>query len=716
MMIDLIFKIIRALSAVSIILIALNSSLSSASDYGVKGLIDTPSARMNKDGSLSTGTSWESRTKSFNLTYQITPWLEGTFRYTGFNDFFFWDRNFEVKTRLIEETERFPQIALGIRDIAGTGVFGSEYLVASKRFGNYDISLGMGWGRLAGEGDIKNPLTVFSDRFNNRKNFSGLGGEFSFDTFFTGQEVGIFGGLIYENPRIPLTFILEYNPDQYYREQRRGAPEPKSPISAALKWDFNPNMSVTISRQHQEDWGINFTASLDTKRLPKRPPEPEFISSLSLKPNELPSVINPNRWYDMLLYDVERSKILLLEASIDEESRSATLVMGNLGYVIWSDALATMINLADIHLPNIVDTLNIVIEEDGHRLQTISVTRSSISFDNSRDAIQNEIQIAPVKKQAFVQHRTNFYQRKIFYDYSLAVRTQLFDPDDPLRYQLYGKIGMRMSLPNNWLIRGVYSQNIYQNFDESRRKSNSKIQHVRTDIVEYLTEGESGLDSFFIEKKGNIASDIYYRAYGGLLEYMYSGLGFELLYHPFQSRLSYGFSSNLVKQRDYDKSFKHLSYSTTTAFASVYWASPFYNLDFAIHAGKYLAKDVGTTLEVRRTFNNGWMVGLWATKTDVSAADFGEGSFDKGMFFRVPVNNFLDKGSSRSSLSTHLRPIQRDGGQRLEDFSGNIWWDIRNASYDAFMKTKNKKFFAGFSTKKKTSTKQNVLKKYYNEK
>ena len=68
-----------------------------ASDYGVVGLVDTPTARMRDDGTLTTSTSWQPRGKSFHITYQITPWLEGTFKYTGFNYYFEWDRNFEMK-------------------------------------------------------------------------------------------------------------------------------------------------------------------------------------------------------------------------------------------------------------------------------------------------------------------------------------------------------------------------------------------------------------------------------------------------------------------------------------------------------------------------------------------------------------------------------------------------------------------------------------------
>ena len=59
-----------------------------ASDFGVTGLIDIPTARMSADGTLTTTAAIQSRTNSYAITYQATPWLEGTFRYTGYNDFF----------------------------------------------------------------------------------------------------------------------------------------------------------------------------------------------------------------------------------------------------------------------------------------------------------------------------------------------------------------------------------------------------------------------------------------------------------------------------------------------------------------------------------------------------------------------------------------------------------------------------------------------------
>ena len=58
---------------------------SMASDFGTTGLIDIPTARMSSDGTLTTTAAIQSRTKAYSITYQATPWLEGTFRYTGFN-------------------------------------------------------------------------------------------------------------------------------------------------------------------------------------------------------------------------------------------------------------------------------------------------------------------------------------------------------------------------------------------------------------------------------------------------------------------------------------------------------------------------------------------------------------------------------------------------------------------------------------------------------
>lgn len=674
-----------SLVRICVFIVSSISSLSLASDYGTTGLIDLPSARMEDDATIKIGAAFDERHRSYMLTYQATPWLEATFRYTGFEQFFFWDRNYEVKFRLLEETADLPQLALGLRDIVGTGVFGSEYFVASKRFGALDATLGVGWGRLADEGVFSNPLTNLSDRFAQREIDAELGGELATGSFFSGPNMGIFGGLEYDFERWPVTLVAEYNPDQYLINQVNGELPPASPWSFGAKWEWVPGVVISLSHQHGEELGLSISAATNTSSTPSRYRQQGFISATDMQSSDLPPQIRQSNWYDKLLFDMERSGLFLVSARLHPESNSAELIIGNNSYALWADALAHATALADLHLPATVRSIYFVIEDGGHRPLTVRVARPSTSYSQDPADLANRQLILPGRNIDTPMGATDFVTGKINFTLELANRVQLFDPDDPLRYQFYIDVGANYALSNYTSIEAHYSLDIDNNFDESRRiESDSLIEPVRTNIVKYLVEGASGLDSLFVQTRNSLSSDIHYRLFGGVLEEMYSGVGGEVLYQPFESRLAFGLSVNHVKQRDFDKSFKHLDYETTTGFVSAYWATPFYNFDLALHTGRYLAKDFGSTFEARRTFPNGWQIGVWATFTDVSAEQFGEGSFDKGFFFRVPINGFAGR-NSRASYATRVRPIQRDGGQRLENHSGNLWWDLRDARHDVFL-------------------------------
>ena len=101
----------------------------------------------------------------------------------------------------------------------------------------------------------------------------------------------------------------------------------------------------------------------------------------------------------------------------------------------------------------------------------------------------------------------------------------------------------------------------------------------------------------------------------------------------------------------------------------------------AVHAGRYLAQDVGVTFEARRTFDSGFSIGAFLTRTNTSALEYGQGGFDKGLSFRFPFNAFL-AGNTRRSYATIIRSLERDGGRRLENFGSTLWWDIRSYQHN----------------------------------
>ena len=654
------------------------------SDYGTTGLIDVPTARFTGDGVMSASGSVDGRHKQVSITYQIAPWIQGTFRYTGYDDYFYHDRNYEVKVRLSEEDQLIPEVALGVRDIVGTGNFGSEYVVASKRVGGTDVTLGLGWGRLAGKGQFTNPLLRVSDRFETREEFSGEGGEIATGQFFSGRSVGLFGGVSKSFETFPFTMALEYNPDQYNKDFVNGVPRPISPWSVGLTWHFFDELDLRLSLQHGTEIGVGFTSYLDSKKEAPRREQNAFISSYYLSQEQLPKGFNKRSWYDRLLLDVERSGLILVEGSLSEDQKQAKLVVGNASYALWSDAVGRLTALADLHLPATVKVIHFVAEDAGHRSITVVVPRPSSAYSDDSGAHLRSIRLQPGQTLDTPQHRTDFVTGKINNTVNLRSRFQLFDPDDPARYQVYADLSSEYSLSSHWAIRSTFSINIDQNFDESNRKdSGSVLPRVRSDVVRYLDEGASGLDKLIIEGRNTYGSSLHYRGFAGVMEEMFSGAGGEVLYWPSKSRVAVGASVAYAKQRGYDRRLDHLDYDVITGHVSAYWASPFYNYDVAVHAGQYLAKDVGATLEVRRTFRNGWQVGAWATMTDVSSEDFGEGSFDKGFYFQLPLDSIFG-GNTRSKFGMRMRPIQRDGGQRLESYSGNIFFDLREARYDAF--------------------------------
>jgi hypothetical protein len=211
---------------------------------------------------------------------------------------------------------------------------------------------------------------------------------------------------------------------------------------------------------------------------------------------------------------------------------------------------------------------------------------------------------------------------------------------------------------------GSVGINIYNNFDKLALPSNSALPHVRSDIEEYLKEGKQWVDALHADYITKFAPEVYGRMSGGIFELMYGGIDGEVLYRPTGKRWALGLDLNHVWQRDFDGRFGFRDYDVTTGHLSYYHRLPFYEILATISAGRYLAKDKGATFELSRTFDNGVIFGVFATRTDVSSKEFGEGSFDKGFFMSMPLDLFFAT-PTRQQAGFLFRPLTRDGGQRV---------------------------------------------------
>jgi hypothetical protein len=233
--------------------------------FGEVGILDMPSAHMAPDGAISFTAAGMGRSQRYNLTIQRKEWSEGTFRYARISsDPQDWDRSAGAKVRVVSESDTWPDVSIGIRNLIGTGQYDAEYLVASKHFGPLDLTAGLGWGRLSSGDPIANPLgLVFASYKTRPGNSGGIGGTLRFAEYFHGR-AGVFGGAIWDTPIENLQFLVEYSSDHYVYEAAKLRPfKVRSPINVGLYYRPAQALSLSAGWMYGTTYGVTLTVTGD---------------------------------------------------------------------------------------------------------------------------------------------------------------------------------------------------------------------------------------------------------------------------------------------------------------------------------------------------------------------------------------------------------------------------------------------------------------------
>ena len=237
-------------------------------------------------------------------------------------------------------------------------------------------------------------------------------------------------------------------------------------------------------------------------------------------------------------------------------------------------------------------------------------------------------------------------------------------PDGFILFQVYAQEQARLWLRDDTWVDGSLRLRLIDNYNKFKQTGSSNLPRVRTFLREYLTTSAVTIPNLQVTHVGKLTENQYYSVYGGYLEEMFGGVGGEWLYMPFASRLAFGIDANLVKQRDFRQNFSFRDYRVATGHATAYWDTGWNDILATVSVGRYLAGDSGATVQVARTFQNGVTMGAFATKTNISAEQFGEGSFDKGIFLNIPFDAMLARSTGTVGNWT-WKPLTRDGGAIL---------------------------------------------------
>lgn len=667
-------------------------------DNGTVGLLQMPTARMNRAGSLSFTASRVAPYTRYGFSIQPEDWLQLSFRYTAISNVRYGpvalsgnqtykDKAVDTKLRLWRESRWRPSLSVGLRDIGGTGLFSGEYVVASKRWYDLDFSLGLGWGYVGARGNLPNPLGWADQRFNTRPTPNAGAGQFNTNQYFRGR-TALFGGVVWRTPWAPLRVKLEYDGNNYRHEPFGNHVQVRSPFNLGLVFRASSilDLSLGIERGNTAMLALTLHTDLAGTRGPEKvlDPPPETEAPAPPKPPARAdwAAISERLHHDAGI-DVSRISRRGDEVIVTGQQRMFFYPPKGVGRAarILDHALTPDIQWLTVRATNhglpVVDT-------SVHRPRF----RKLLDGDIDETAMRRSVELDPPLQR---DDATTLYRRqprRYHGGFGIGYQQILGGPNAFILYQLDATYDAEYRLARHWWASTHVSANLLNNYSGFTYDAPSNLPRVRTHAREYVTTSRLNLTDLQLNGAWRLGPDWYGMVYGGLLESMYGGAGGEVLYRPFGARWAVGADANWVRQRGFSQHLGWHDYHIATGHVTAYVDTGIEHVLAKVSFGRYLAGDWGSTIDLSRVFGNGVHMGVYATFTNVSRKQFGEGGFDKGIYVTIPFDLLLPHSSPDTSRFL-WEPLTRDGGAPLHR---------RYSLYDLTSNRDSRLFYENFDT------------------
>ena len=620
-----------------LILFLTSSGYAQFDNYGNFGYINIPSAYNLEEGYYSFHISRNKPERRYVLSASPFNWMDasifyvditrkaygGPFRQT------YKDKGFNIKISPFSFLGH--KVGIGLNDLAGTGLFSSEYVVLSNNFSNFEYSIGIGWGVFSNGAQISNPLTKISKSFELRpSSIKDRGGNFNLDKYFSGR-ASFFYGINYKLSN-NINLLLELDPTDV-NNQRIPYSRPTTKYSFGIN-HTHKNFNFKYSLQRGKNLGVQISYAYDA------------LNFNSYRNKNLNKKVESFAALQKILADSEiglksvskNNKALITsvrQISYPDHRLSDSYVTDNSG------ELARLNNLNEIVVKQFY--------------QGMEVANTTYNADYGYTVENNKIETS----EQIYEVRDNFpyISSKIYPSIRnfIAGREQLY----------FGGIFLEndtvVVLKENILLISNLKLSLWDNFSGlTYPPVDTYPEQVRSDNKDYFKKfnkqislGRFEINYFLSPKKHH-----YLRFSSGIYEEMFGGLGFDYVYSPERSIFSWGLESYYVRKRDYNMRFKFKEYSNNLSRISAQIKEPLTKIRLKISYGEYLAGDIGYTVELKKIFRNGVEYGAFFSRTDVPKTLYGEGSFDKGIKIRIPIQSFFNRNKTLSKYE--WRPLTKD--------------------------------------------------------
>ena len=677
----------------------LSSTISSAYAQAINQthIITAPSAQHNKDGQLEFSLEADQWGEHAQLDYQVTPWLNLGVKYSHFDVLDFAtdaatatnttnsiaSYAYHANAQIFRQTDVLPAIAIGIEDFTGQANIQSHYISASKNIDNWRVDLGVA------SGQDPNSLD------------------------------GVFAGVQYTLDDYPVVLRAQYiNDAPEYDDSHvlSSLPSVSAPASrhnqwaVQASWQFTPGIALSLTHGADNSVGLGITVALDTTRPPARyVPQPD-LSNVA-KPNK-PAVNKVvAQWQDDLRDALQHIDISV--HGIVQDGPRLQIVLSQTAYPYWPDAINQAHQaLLDV-LPDGIFNIDYVIKLAGHPVYRVS-----------RDVIRDPelakfvTQMSPraltqPMLDRFTQYgqpdQGNSHWQATLPDFSVGIVHQgWLNSQNKMSQLVQARIDLDWEFAPGWSITQQTQFDLAERWEFSDAYFPNQQLQMLSPKITGLVNNDVHLSQLMMRYNATQITSLYdqqvqydYQLFAGMIDNQWAGFGANLLYQPWQSRVSLGLSLAQLTARDPDSwlgladgiDTSAYTDSATVALASVYWASPFYNLDVALHAGRFVHQDTGAKLQIRRTFDNGWQFGIWASRTNYhsnSLAMNNDNSItetQQGLYLSIPLDNIFSRAtrySGKTYFTSRINQLDNTQGVMLDSVSEDRWWQLRAARYSVF--------------------------------
>ncbi|UEM21962.1 YjbH domain-containing protein [Skermanella mucosa] len=613
----------------------------SLTDTGGAGLLQVPGARMLPPDTLAMGAAWTPLYRHGFVTLQALPDLEATLRQsTGVATF---ERpggqwgGLDLKLRLLRENATRPEVAVGARGLFQGGGQAARYLVMSRRWFDTDWTLGLGWGRF-GQGNL------------------------------FGSGLSPIGGVEIRTPVDGLSLKLDYTGD-LLRAERAAHPglSRPFPVNVGLAWRPLPWIEVGAGLEQGHFAMLRAALVLDAAGLDGRasadPPGKDARPPLGARPART----TPRTAERRILAALRSAGMAARAVRVDDQEATAWLDEVPDGPPARTAGRAARVMAA--RAPAEVEMLTVVLGPAELNGTAVSILRADLERAGRNAGSPAEIRrTAELNRAASTDAPPRPPGER--WDFRLTPRLELapaFRSGSPA-YRATLDAAVVSGLAGGFVTGAGLRFNLGGDLAGlragERDEPDAGLPTVRGDIARYADGVAVTADHLYTAWLWNPVSDWHARLSAGHLDEMFGGWEGEVLYRPFGARWAVGIDADLVAKRVPGNLLYFEAQGYASAHASLYYESRDGLTHGTIRAGRYLAGDLGATLELSRGFEGGVRIGAYATVTDA-----GTGAMDQGISIRIPLGLLPGplSGSGRGLASeAAVRSLGRDAGQRVD--------------------------------------------------